>query len=288
MRTLILTVVVLTLSFGCSGTSFVSRPVQDEAPWFVRLQTYAQAGKAGGVQYDHPATWTEADLAAVLSRLYLVEKVGLFDKAPAPRLVFSQEEVGQLAPAIKEAFRLAQSNEWITFFLTNRRGQDELITSGAVYVDGQQLHVIVANYREISPLGEEAQKLKLNPLLALKVRGNTLTFEPSTYVVFSRSNWMSGYDNAAASEVILDHRTFLAALKQSSPAQAKPAAVQQPQVPGEPTGDELKAMVKQLQGEMEQLKRRLAEQDAELAKLKSKPAETKPSKKSPARKQPAQ
>ncbi len=285
MRTLILTTTLLALCLGCSGTSFVSRPVREEEPWLVRLQTYAQAGRAEGVQHDHPASWTEPDLSAVLSRLYLIERVGLLDKPPQPKPVFAPEEVGRLTPAIIEAFRLAQPNEWVTFFVSSPRGQGETVTSGALYVDGQQLHVIVANYREVSPQGEEAQKLKLNPLRALKIRGYTLTFDPATYVIFSRSNWMSGYDNAAASEVILDHRKFVVSLKQTEPALAKPAQSGAPppsQAAGQPAGDAVNETVKQLQGEIEQLKRRLAEQDAELAKLKAqarsknKPARPKP------------
>ncbi|MDE3119592.1 MAG: hypothetical protein KGL03_11320 [Nitrospirota bacterium] len=290
MRTLILTAILLALSLGCTGISFVSRPVREDNPWLVRLQTYAQAGKAGDVQHNHPASWSESDLKAILSGLYLTEQVGLLDQKPAPRPIFSPEDVARLAPAVQEAFRLAQPNEWVTFFLTHQAGQGEEVTSGALYVDGQQLHVIVANDREAMPVGEEAQKLKLNPLRALKVRGRTLTFDPSVYVIFSRNSWMSGYDNAAASEVILDHRKFLVSLKQTAPAPAKPAQADAPPAPqaaGEPAGDAINATVEQLQGEIEQLKRRLAEQDAELAKLKAR-AGAGPAKKKSAPKPPAQ
>lgn len=274
MRTFIVTVTLLALTLGCTGIAFVSRPVREDDPWFVRLQTYSQADKAGDVQHNHPASWNESDLNAILSGLYLTEQVGLLDQKPVPRPIFSPEDVARLVPAIQEAFRLAQPNEWVTFFLTHQAGQGEEVTSGALYVDGQQLHVIVANDREVIPVGEEARTLKANPLRALKVRGRTLTFDPAAYVIFSRNSWMSGYDNAAASEVILDHRKFLASLKQAPAAPAKPAAAAPqppPQAASVPATEGLKATVQQLQGEIEQLKRRLAEQDAELAKLKSRP-----------------
>lgn len=287
IRTPILIAMLLALCLGCGGPSFVSRPVREEDPWLVRLQTYAQAGKAGDVQHNHPANWSEPDLGAILSRLYLTEQVGLLEQKPLPRPIFSPEDVARLAPAIQEAFRLAQPHEWATFFLTHPAGQGEEVTSGALYVDGQQLHVIVANDREAMPVGEEARMLKTNPMRALKVRGRTLTFDPATYVVFSRNSWMGGYDNPAASEVILDHRKFLASLKQAPPVPTKPAAAvtPPPQAASAPATEDLKATVKQLQGEIEQLKRRLAEQDMELSKLKSRPDA---SKKKPSPKQPTQ
>lgn len=290
MRTPILTAALLALCLGCGGPSFISRPVVEGAPWFVRLQTYAQAGKAGEVRYDHPVQWSEQDLGAILTKLYLTEQVGLLDQKPLPRPVFSPEEAGRLVPALKEAFRLAQPNEWVTFYLTHPVGQGEEITSGALYVEGQQLHVILANDREVLPAGEEIRTVKANPLRALKVRGRTLTFDPVISVIFSRSNWMSGYDHPAASEVILDHRKFLALLKQTAPLPAAPAqpgaaAVPPPQAENAPAGGDLKATVQQLQGEIEQLKRRLAEQDAELATLKPRSGAD-ASKKKPAAKQP--
>nr|MBI3611602.1 hypothetical protein [Nitrospirota bacterium] len=67
MRTLIVIATLLALTLGCTGISFVSRPVREDDPWFVRLQTYAQASKAGDVQHNHPASWNESDLHAILS-----------------------------------------------------------------------------------------------------------------------------------------------------------------------------------------------------------------------------
>lgn len=285
IRTPILIAMLLALCLGCGGPSFVSRPVREEDPWFVRLQTYAQASKAGEVHDDHPVQWSEQDLGAILSRLYLIERAGMLDKQPQPRPVFSPEDIGRLTPAVREAFRLAQPHEWVTFYLAHPAGQGEEVTSGALYVEEQQLHVIVANDREVLPAGEEARTLKTNPLRPLKVRGRTLTFDPVASVVLSRSNWMGGYDNPAAGEVILDHRKFLASFKPAPPVPTKPASAvtPPPQASGAPAGDDLKATVQQLQGEIEQLKRRLAEQDAELSKLKSRPDA---SKKKPSPKQP--
>ncbi len=288
IRTPILTATFLALCLGCGGPSFVSRPVVEGAPWLVRLQTYAQADKAGEVRYDHPAQWSEQDLDAILSRLYLIERVGMLDKQPQPRPVFSPEDIGQVTPAVREAFRLAKPHEWVTFYLAYPAGQGEEVTSGALYVEEQQLHVILANDREAVPAGEEARTLKANPLRPLKVRGRTLTFDPVASVVLSRNNWMSGYDNPAASEVILDHRKFLASLKPAPPVPTKPAAAvtPPPQAASASATEDLKATVQQLQGEIEQLKRRLAEQDAELAKLKSGPVAA--PKKKPSAKQPVQ
>jgi len=287
MRTFIVIATLLALTLGCAGPSFVSRAIREDDPWFVRLQTYASAGQAGEVQHDHPVNWNDAELSAILSRLFLNERVGLLDQKPAPRPVFAPDELDRLVPAIRDAFRAARPTEWVTFFLTRPGGQGEDVTSGGLYVDGQQLHMIVANHHEVVPPGEEAQMLRGNPLRALKVRGNTLTFEPVTYVLFSRSNWLGGYGGAAASEVIVNHQAFLASLRPTPPVPAKQGLAAVPSAPpaaADRTGDELKAIVNKLQSEIAQLKRRLAEQDAELATLKSRSTAADPSKKKPSKK----
>lgn len=284
MRTFIPIAALLILCLGCAGPSFVSRPVPGEDPWLVRLQAYVEAGKAGGVRHDHPASWREEDLQTVLSRLYLAEQVGALDEKPAAKSVFTPEEVGRLLPAVREAFRLAQPSEWVTFFLAYPMGQGQGVTSGGLYLEGQRLHVIVANYREALPAGEEGREVKANPLLALKVRGRQLTFDPATYVVSTGSSWISGYGHPAGTEVVLDHGKFLASFK-AAPAAAIQVEATQPARAGERNGEDLQATVKQLQAELDRLKRRLAEQEAELARLKSGPEA---SKKKPVPKQPVQ
>lgn len=283
---------VFLLCLACAGPTFSTRAVHSDPSWLVRLDTYADPGKAAELRHDHPAEWPEAELSAILSRLLLQEHVGLLEKRPPPRPVFSHDEVAHLTPELQQAFRMARPTEWIVFCVVRPTGGIQEATSGGFFLKDRHLHALVANYREpVSPEGAEA--VRANPVSALKRTGHTVTFDPARFVLAVQTSWLGGYSGAAASELILDQTAFLEAARQPAaplvpalaPAMApaavqpSPPVVQPPAQASEPDSAGMKAQVQKLQEEIERLKRKLEEQADELAKLKSKSAETKPSRK---------
>lgn len=276
----------LLACLGCAGPSLATRVVHSEPSWFVRLDTYADPIKAAALHYDHPAEWTEAELNAILGRLHLQELVGLLEQKPAPRAVFSSEEISQLAPMLKQAFHMARPSEWIVFYLARSTGAAQGITSGGFFLEGRQFHVIVANHRELaSPGPEGADAAQANPVRSLRGAGGTLTFDPPMFVISTQSNWMGGYSGAPASELVLDHTAFLASARLTSPVPLAPAPIPAaqispapastpPQAPVSETGNAgLKNEVLRLQEEVTRLKQQVEEQADEIARLKARAAE---------------
>lgn len=297
---------VFLLCLACAGPTFSMRPVHSDPSWLVRLDTYADPGKAAELRHDHPAEWTEAELRAILSRLLLQERVGLLEKKPPPRPVFSSDEVSQLTPRLQQAFRMVRPSEWVSFCATRQTGGGQEVTSGGFFFEERRLHVLVANHREpVSPEGAEA--VRANPVSALKGTGNTVTFDPARFVLATQTSWLGGYSGAAASEMILDQTAFLEAARQPAvplvpalaPAPVPPVQVSPPPVSivpatpapappaqtSEPDGAGMKAQVLRLQEEVERLKQKLVEQTEEIARLKASRSEPQSSKpKKPAKK----
>ncbi len=278
----ILPSVLLLACLGCAGPTIASRTVHSEGSWLIRLDTFADAQKASALLYDHPADWTEADLNAILSRLLVQERVGLLEQKPPPRSVFSSGEIGQLVPKLQEAFRMARLSEWVGVFLTRSTGPTQEITSGGFFLKGRELHVVIANHRKQVPLGHDgADVARANPLRSLGGKGGALTFDPPVYALATQSSWMGGYFGAPAAEMVLDYQAFLRDVRPPAPAPvASPppprteiTAVPPPtpsQKPGSEAGDtSFRDQAAALSKDVERFKRKLEEQEREIAQLKA-------------------
>jgi hypothetical protein len=253
---------------GCAAPALTTRPVHTEPSWFVRLDSYADPRQSADQRYDHPAEWTEAELRAILERLLVQERRGLLDPSRPPRAVFSAGEISRLAPQLAEAFRSARSTEWVAFYLVTPVGSDGEATSGAFFVTGGRLHVVIANYRERITDGPEAKEaIRANPLRSLKGTKGSLTFDPSRFVLASQAHW-SGGPAPAGSELILDDRAFLDSLRQPTvlPPSSPPASARPPATRVEPPPPAAEAST--APDEMELLKRKAQELEAELVRLK--------------------
>lgn len=304
---------LLLLCLGCAGPTFATRAVHSDPSWLVRLDSHADPDPAASLRYDHPADWSELELREILNRLLVQERVGALEQKPAPQPVFTADEAGLLAPRLRQAFQMARPSEWIVFVVTRSAGMGQEITSGGFFIADRRLHVLLANHREaVSP--EESRAVRANPVSAVKKRGQSLTFDPARFVLETQTSWLGGYSGLAASEMILDQTGFLEAARrpaiplapalapapvtapvaaQPSVRPAVPAASMPPPAPAQAKPSDaadggMQNQMQKLQEEIERLKQTLAEQSAELSRLKSQSVERKPSKKKPATKKPEQ
>lgn len=285
----------LLLCLGCTAPPLASRPVQTEPSWFVRLDSYQEASPSSDRLYDHPATWTTEELSAILSRLLLEEQRGILDTARPPRPVFSQEEINRLAPAIQNAFRAARPPEWLSFHLTEPSAKAITITSGGLFIKNGRLHIVLANHQEPGSAEDpEMKMISANPLHSMRGTRGTLQFESPRFVMGTEPNWSGGHA-APASELVLEHRAFLAFLRlpaanHPQPAASIPKAPQSETTPPSSTVTSKKEPNQKdplltLQEEVDRLKRKVEEQELEIAKLKQsagqplppRPRPTKPS-----------
>lgn len=265
----------LIVCAGCAGPALTSRIVQEEPTRFVRLDSYGTA--SASPRYDHPSTWTAEELTAILSRLLLEDRVGLMDSAQPPRAVFSLDDIAFLVPAIKESLQRAAPHEWIAFFTASPGGGELAVTSGGIFLSDSHLHLVVANHRTL--LAKDSADLaavRENPFHSVRGSGGTLAFESSRYILRRQANWSGGH-RASASELVLDHRSFLSMLQRTS-GSARPPSVDEAGVrPSSPESASVGALgpehdpqtvILQLRKEIDRLKRTVAEQEAEIIRLK--------------------
>ena len=268
-KTIFLLLSMLLLCVGCAGTALTSRVVQEESSWFVRLDSYHNTGSSPA-RYEHPATWTVEEISAIFSRLLLEDRVGLLDSSRPPRPVFSVEEIGLLAPAIRHSFQQAKPNEWISFCLSQLNTPGLAVTSGGIFVADSRLHVVVANHHaSIAGGTEELASIRTNPFHSVRGSGGVLTFESPRFVMGTQANWSAGH-RASASELTLDHRAFLSFLKLAgaTPASVRAVGSSVPALSSETGASDPNRAIIRLQEEVERLKKQVAEQEAEIIRLK--------------------
>jgi len=271
--------IVVLLCLGCAGPTLTSRIIQQDSSWFVRLDSLQDTGNTSP-RYDHPITWRDEDLSVILSRMILQERVGLMDNARPPRPVFAFEEINRLAHALRTAFQEASSREWIVFVLFGQEAGGPATTSGAIFVESGKLHLVIANHQlKLADDSEELAHVRANPLYSVHGSGGVLGFDAPRFVVGNKANWSGGH-RASASEMILDHTAFLTYLTQTGSAAAtlhegrsNTAAFAPDSGAHRPkstsTGEmESEGIILRLREEIEILKRRLADKDAELDRLK--------------------
>ncbi len=176
------------------------------------------------VNNDHPIEWSDSDLYAILTRLHVQTRRGLLDSLGPSRQLFSPEKSLHLLPGLRDAFRDAQPSDWVGFALwsSSRRSQALEVTSGSMFLQDGRLHVILANHRErVVSERDGITAIHRNPFHSLRDVKGTLMFDPASYVVDSRTNWMAEGFESPASELILDYEDFLAHTRLPTPAGAE-------------------------------------------------------------------
>ena len=197
---------VLLHILGCSSAPLITRPIQTESTWFVRLDTYQEPEKSRALQHDHPAEWNESELATILSRLLVQPEMGLLDRKRPPVPVFSAEEIARIAPILRAAFQQAQASEWVSFMFSYPTGTNLEVTSGAFFITNRRLHVVIANAREIvDQVATDIELVRKNPMRSIRGVHGHLTFDPARFIVETTANWSGGANNSA-SELVVDYR----------------------------------------------------------------------------------
>lgn len=268
--------VLVLLCAGCAGPTIASRAAVGEATWFVRLDTFMDSRSAADLRFDHPAQFSDAELGAVLSRVRVQERAGLLERKPFPQPLFSPGEIRQMMPSLQKTLRAAKPAEWAVFYSALPAGTGQEVTSGGLFVKGNQLHVVVANHHERVPSASDSlAAIRANPLSPWGGKGVTLSFDPPRFVAGTQATWLGGSAAAPASELVLDHSAFLAEASAAAPVAAAPVPPVTPPAPLQAAPRDagnyavMKDQVTTLQSEVERLRRRLEEQDEDIAQLKT-------------------
>jgi hypothetical protein len=133
-------------------------------------------------EYSHPISLTPEQAAAVQGGVR-IEEPRAFVQGDI-LAVFSDEEIAFFAPLIAQALSKARPEEVVTFYEARYlSAMRRAVTSGGLFVQGDVLHLILANYwapTEYSTrfLVSDTQDDRLMPMNSLTTHSGHLDFEP--------------------------------------------------------------------------------------------------------------
>ncbi len=180
----------LAVLAGCTPGHFSTLSIYETPHAFVRLETERTVDQ--GARHSHPVDISTAQMAAVLRGIIVQEpltRLPLYDDMSTPRRhrAFDEETVMFWAPLISLALSKATPEEVVTFYQSRRLSAIQReVTSGGMFLDGEDLHVLLSNYRSethtTADIGmADTQDDRLTPLRSLAPQKGTLHFEPSEF-----------------------------------------------------------------------------------------------------------
>lgn len=224
---------LLVLS-GCATASIPTLTVYETPHSFVRLETDPSVLQEAG--HNHPASISAEQMASVLRGIMVQEpwtRVPFYDDMSTPRqhAAFSEGEVEFLAPLLSLALRKATPEELVTFYRsTPASGTKREVTSGAVFVSGAELHVVLSNLRSSThhsaDIGmADTEDDRLVPMRSIAPQTGKLSFSPASASRDAAPEGMSRF-------FYEDRRTLIVLYKMLQPsALTQPQTLAAPQAP---------------------------------------------------------
>lgn len=176
---------------ACSPRQFTTMTIYDSPAAYVRLEFDRTAKK--GEEHSHPISLTPQQIAAVLGGVRVHEPIALvrgdiLGQDPVPRIhpAFTDKDITLFAPLLALALSRATPEEVVTFYQTQRISAiTREVTSGGLFVQGDELHLILANYRShtryMADFGAaETTDDRLTPLQSLAPQEGRLDFDPES------------------------------------------------------------------------------------------------------------
>ncbi len=178
--------------FGaCSPRQFTTMTIYDSPAAYVRLEFDRTVKK--GEEHSHPISLTPQQIAAVLEGVRVHEPIALvrgdiLERNPIPRVhpAFTDKDITLFAPLLALALNKATPEEVVTFYQTQKISAiTREVTSGGLFVQGDELHLILTNYRShtryMADFGAaETVDDRLTPLQSLAPQEGRLDFDPES------------------------------------------------------------------------------------------------------------
>ncbi|TLY37131.1 MAG: hypothetical protein E6K60_05630 [Nitrospirae bacterium] len=204
---------------SCTNYKAVVPEVVDE----VRVST-VPTPEPPGTMYDHPIRFSVDELSKVLRgvrvefRTHWLQRWLTGPLKPLP--LFEDAELARVVPLLAKALAGADPRERVVFYVAERRTDiHREVTSGALFVRGQRLHIVLVNYRNgVDALAGVPAYDRTRPDLAVAPQRFTLTFEPKEFLDVREPQIFE----SSPPKIVVDYRSFLglAAQRDAGPARS--------------------------------------------------------------------
>jgi hypothetical protein len=227
------------LSATCTTVTQAPVSVQEDPNHFIRIEgRYGDARRERSTRFEHPLTMTPAEWQRVLRSVQVQSRKDTFLFTTAknpPEAAFSPEQIVYLSEGLSKAFGGAHPDEFVVFgFSETRVPPLAEITTGGWFVEGQRLHLVLANYRHSVSMMRIRDQLWKDPLHS--DTSPSYDIVPGPNQTIGREKGLVGLLSAEAPELLIDFKTLLGAKPLPSPA-LSPAGSRK-DVPAPPSPDE--------------------------------------------------
>ncbi len=210
-RCLIFALTSTFLLFGCAAPHVPSRIIYEDPVNFVRLEEDSEVlPEWPPSHHTHPFTLEPEKLRTILSGLKVQEHgiaLQRWWRGESPLVpAFTDEELALLSAYISEALAEAKHNERVTFYLSQPQTfARRIITTGGLYVQGNELHMLLGNWRIIYGIPAYGMIYdRRYPMRPTAAKGFDLIFQPSDAVIPMKSSFLDGILANAKDELIID------------------------------------------------------------------------------------
>jgi hypothetical protein len=164
---------------GCAGSFTPSTIVCgtcEEPGRFVRLQIqHSRSPFVEHGEFSHPLRLRPQDWKLVLADIRIRPLISFLRKGEEEP-AFTPEEIEYLSMTLSRAFAAASSREWVVFGLKSSHPSPvPKMTTGAWYVEGTTLHLLLPNFQAAVPLENLREVLNRDPLFKV-LEGNRYEF----------------------------------------------------------------------------------------------------------------
>lgn len=199
---------------GCLPGRITTVTLYDTPDAFVRLETDPMVETGG---HTHPVSVSSEQIAAVLGGLTFDEpwaKLPLYDdlRQPQHHPALTESEIALFSPLLATALGKATPEELVTFYhSTPLSGGQREVTSGGIFVDGEDLHLILGNYRSPTHYSADVGMAdttddRLTPLRALAPQRGRLSFTPQEAIREDSRTGLATWFQADRREVIVRYK----------------------------------------------------------------------------------
>ena len=226
---LILWLAVVMAAGGCAGGRTGAGVITDHQQ-IVRLVTDPTVNRSDpSTHHMHPLRLSLEATAAILRGVEVQERRGLLQSAAKGSSkrdkAFRESEILKLTPLVQEHLSKASPFEKVVFYLSQTtEGQYEEVTSGAMFVHGDRLHVILANHRYLADLSQGGSGYGPNwPELPIAQQEYDLFFAREDLGTKPAVGTWARWFRAERPELMIDYGRLLMTAEQTPSATSGPA-----------------------------------------------------------------
>jgi len=220
-------VVMVLLLANCASSPVFSRMVYEDPTVLVRLDSSLFQEEVSSVPAGHIPELTATDLAEILRSVRIQPEISFLSywvlrKEPQSEPAFPDDTANLLTPHLQVALGKAQSNETAVFFLRRTREDGiPLITTGGLFLQGNQLIVLLANAGRSTTTQrklETARDAPLHPLGEVDFH-----FVPGPYqTTLVKKDLPKSFSMTSDQALSVDYRALLIGLLQPSRGSSLP------------------------------------------------------------------